>query len=245
MKKLIIASMVVVFIHINAAAEIKNGYVTSSINDTRIVLNNFKKALTESRSRNNKSGEKLTHNQKRKLKSKIDSLEYFIRYYELSEKLLVQFRAIAPELYNEIDSIKDKNGISTDVYIKFVSTELLSLGQNALTIMSQKGHSKGSCFSEYGKHTVSVIVAAGVKALWLLAHEFGHIMYQVPHLAEYNEYYKRSYVKKSFKSNFIGHNDKDMSGEIAINFGRRYLQEYKKYRKSIKDGYKAPIALAK
>ncbi len=218
---------------------------TSSINDTRLALNDFKEVLAESRSRNNKTGEKLTNNQKRKLKSEIDSLECFIRYYELSEKLLAQFRVISPELYNEIDSIKDKNGISTDVYIKFVSTELLSLGQNALTIMCQKGHSKSSCFSEYGKHTVSVIVAAGIKALWLLAHEFGHIMYQVPHLAEYNEYYIRSYMQKSFRSNFIGHNDKDMSGEIAINFGRRYFQDYKKYRKSIKDGNKAPIASAK
>ncbi len=89
------------------------------------------------------------------------------------------------------------------------------------------------------------MICAGIKALWLLAHEFGHVKYQVPHLASYVDFYKSTYLRKSFNSNFIGHFDDDSSGKVAKSYGRRYQQNYKIYRKHIKSLVKEQIALNK
>lgn len=57
----------------------------------------------------------------------------YITYFELTEDLLVQFRTIAPELYNEIDVIKDCRGRNVFVYVKFVSETEMQQGAAATT----------------------------------------------------------------------------------------------------------------
>ena len=55
------------------------------------------------------SSKTLTASQVQLLKIKIDQHVDFISNYQLTVQLLEQFRLISPGLYNEIDSIKDKN----------------------------------------------------------------------------------------------------------------------------------------
>ena len=95
MKKYIIALSAIVLIQVNVVAEIKNGYALN-INNAKIALENLSKINIENPSMNTKSGETLTYYQIQKLNFKIDSLKKFILNYELTEKILNQFRIIVP-----------------------------------------------------------------------------------------------------------------------------------------------------
>ena len=59
--------------------------------------------------------------------------------------------------------------------------------------MDQSSDDKDAYQSEYGKFTVSVKVWIVPRALLVLAHELGHVKYQVPNLASYFEFYKKHY----------------------------------------------------
>ncbi len=136
MKKFFLTVLAIVLIHALVVAEIKNGYA-ANINETKLLVSHLKETLAENRNLNSKSVEKLKNRQIKKMKLKIDSLEYFIFYYELTKELLTQFKVIAPDLYNEIDGIENDNDKQTDVYVKFVHAEHMNMGQNAYTVMYQ------------------------------------------------------------------------------------------------------------
>ncbi len=242
MKKLIIVFSAILLIQYSVCAKIKNGY-NSSVEEKEILLARLKEVLLENKKRNSKSMVKLTFPQKRKMKLQIDSLEQYIYYHNLTEELLGHFKLISWEIYRDINNIFNENGIETDVYVKFVPKGQMKVGQNAITLMYQKPNNKYVSFSEYGSHTVAVIIAADTKPLWLLAHEFGHIKYQVPNFSTYVEFYKKYYYYKYFKSSFIGHNDRDESGKIAMRFGQEYQKNYKVYRNKLKEYYRYQIAL--
>lgn len=242
MKKFLIALSAAVLIHVTVAAEIKNGYA-SKINDAFLALNNLSKILTEDINRDTNSGVKLFLFKKQKLKLEIRKLEQFIHYYELTEKLLGQFNIIAPDLYNEIDSIKDANGENIDVYVKFVPNEWMIVSQKGITEMDKSEYDENVCTSVYGNRSISVMICLEIHSLFILAHEFGHVKYLGPHFATYMKYYKKTYQGQSFDSNYIGHHSKDPSGKMAISFARRYRLYYKMYRKNAKDLRKIPIAL--
>jgi hypothetical protein len=153
---------------------------------------------------------------------------------------LKQFRLISPNLYNRIDSIKDSKGRVTDVYVKFIPREEAVVMAGGITSMSQSDDDKDACFSEYGKHTVSIQVWIFSQALFALAHEFGHVNYQVPNMRMYTEYYKRIYRPYVTASNHVGHSANDRSGTNALTFEREFKRVYLNYLK-LKDEA-APLA---
>ena len=57
-----------------------------------------------------------------------------------------------------------------------------------------------------------------LKRYLLLAHEFGHVNYQVAHLSSYMDYYAANYLNGEFVSTFIGHNSTDPSGMMASHY---------------------------
>ncbi len=65
-------------------------------------LKNLKAILTEP--------DRLTVTRKRQIESKIANIENSLSYYKLTESLLSQFKMIAPDLYAEIDTIRDGKG---------------------------------------------------------------------------------------------------------------------------------------
>jgi hypothetical protein len=121
--------------------------------------------------------------------------------------LIEQFRSIDPDLYHEINTIKDCEGNETDVYIKVV--DKLSPGLDGATNVAHSLGNPNVYNSEYGDYSVSVKIASlnQISALRTLVHELGHVRYQVPHLAAYTTYYKQAYQDSSR----IGHYPNDPS----------------------------------
>ena len=231
MKKFLIALLAIVLIYFKVVAEIRNGYETK-INETRIELENLKKIINEGKNRNSRSIDKLTYLQKQKMNFDIDSLNQVILNYEITENLLDQFRTIAPELFNEIDTIKNVYGEKTNVYVKFQPDEKMIESQLGRTLMGSCLDDKNICYSEYGIRTVLVMIYTRTKQLFVLAHEFGHVKYQVPHLASYMDYFQKTYLDQPYDRYFIGHYPTDPSGKVALRYERRFIRCYKIFKKN-------------
>ena len=169
--------------------------------------------------------------QKGEINSKIQSLKTFISYYELTENLLQQFRTLAPDLYNETDTIKDKKGRMVDVYVKFIPEMEMQNGISGTTNIAQHENDKDAYLSEYGAHTVSVKISTVKKALLLLAHEFGHISYQVPNLATYVAFYSEFYQEHVGITKQRGHFSNDLSGQKAHEYVNRFREHSHIYSK--------------
>ena len=201
--------------------EIKNGY-EKNIAGTKESLTILRASLFE--------GENMIPAHRRKIQSTIATLVDYIAYYDLTEGLLVQFKTIAPELYAQVDSIRDRLGRPVDVYIKFVPADGTNVKAWGLTYMDQASDDKDAYQSEYGRFTVSVKVWIVHKALLVLAHELGHVKYQVPNLASYFEFYRNHYDNTPAE-NSKGHEGDDPSGKCATQFGKTFQKKYSDFLK--------------
>src|SRR5688572_30238199 len=154
--------------------EIKNGYA-SQIEGMHGSLKALNALLHEDTS--------LSLFQRATIKAKINTLVEYISYFELTETLLHQFKAVAPEMYEEINAIKDNTGQPVTVFVRFVPELEMQRGAAGTTNLNHDENDRNIYQSEYGIRTVSVKIASVTKALTLLAHEFGHVSFQVKHLA--------------------------------------------------------------
>jgi hypothetical protein len=190
-------------------AEIKNGY-GPDMKGVRESLKGLQKLLTDD--------SQLSLLQKIEIKAKVDKLMQYIIYFELTEQLLDQFRAISPRLYDEIDTIKNRAGQSVDVYVRFVAERNMPLNTAGTTNLGCLETNSDIYQSEYGPNTVSVKIASLPRSILLLAHEFGHVKYQVPNLSTYMIFYSANYQNGTFKSSYIGHHSSDLGGRQAIEY---------------------------
>jgi predicted DNA-binding protein YlxM (UPF0122 family) len=216
-------------------AEIRNGYETE-IKGMRASLKRLTELLHDS-----ESG--LTFFQRSVMKKNISKLEEYIAYFELTEKLIEQFRTIAPALYLEIDTLSDPTGQRVTVHIKFVPEKEMQLGADGTTNIDQCNEDKNVYKSEYGPHTVLIKIASVARSLSLLAHEFGHVKYQVANLAEYVEYYKLNYQNDSFNSTYVGHNSSDRSGLTAAEFENVFRRLYSVHKRTSDEEVGSPLVL--
>jgi hypothetical protein len=232
-KKYLLLVGLIFMLH-NVFGEIKNGYAKDIIllNES---LKNLRAIVNES--------DRLTVSRRRQLESKIANLENCISYYKVTESLLNQFKMIAPDLYAEIDTIRDGKGRAVDVYIKFVpinSTELQAWGT---TYINQSETDSVAYCSEYGEYAVSVKIWIVNRALIVLSHELGHVKYQVPNLASYLEYYKEHYSPNVDGYDILGHKPDDPSGKSAIQFERRFRKEYSNFLRMGNEKIEDPLAI--
>jgi hypothetical protein len=211
--------------------EIKNGY-EKNIVGSKESLNNLRTALAEDGN--------LTPVQRRRVQSKITTLVNHVSYYELTESLLRQFKTIAPELYADIDNITDRLGRPVDVYIKFVPIDGTDIKAEGTTYMNQSADDPDMSISEFGELTVSVKVWIVQRSLLVLAHELGHVKYQVPNLASYFVYHKKNY---SSTTNSMGHNADDPSGQSASACGKSFQKIYVDFLKLSNDRVQSPLAI--
>ena len=211
--------------------EIKNGY-EKNIAGTKESLTILRASLLED--------ENIIPAHRRKIQSTIATLVDHIAYYDLTEGLLVQFKTIAPELYAQVDSIRDRLGRPVDVYIKFVPADGTNVKAWGLTYMDQASDDKDAYQSEYGRFTVSVKVWIVHKALLVLAHELGHVKYQVPNLASYFEFYRNHYYNIPAE-NSKGHEGDDPSGKCATQFGKTFQKKYSDFLKSSIEKVQNPL----
>ena len=212
--------------------QIKNGYNIIQLNES---LTNLKAILKETA--------QLTVVGRRQIELKVDNLENLICYYELTENLLDQFKTIAPGLFAEIDTIKDRKGRSVRVYVKFVPVSGTQLQAWGATYIYQSATDPDVYCSEYGEYAVSVKIWIVSKALLVLSHELGHVKYQVPNLASYIEYHRKHYARVVDQFDILGHSPDDPSGKTAVHFAKRFRKEYSYFMKISSERISDPLAL--
>lgn len=172
---------------------------------------------------------KLNVFQRVHLQEKINLHLDYAFYFQQTENLLQQFQEIAPELYHEIDSIMDRKERVIDVYVKLVPESKMKRPVGGITNIDHVADDTDAYRSHYGDYSVSVKIRMIQPALSILAHEFGHIKYQVPHLADYFQYYNLHYRNQLTHLKLIGHNADDSSGESADAYVKRFKTCYRNY----------------
>ena len=216
------------------SGKIKNGY-EAEINTARDGLKKVNALMLDT----NRSSQ-----ERNRLNEHASRLRDFILYHELTERLLLQFKMIAGDIYDEIDTIKDAQDRAVDVYVKFLPIEKMS-GSVAGSTNIPLGEDGDAYTSNYGLHTVSTQIVAGNNALSLLAHEFGHIKYQVPNIATYRKFYIKQYQVKTRDSESIGHHHMDPSGQKAFEFERRFRLQHDDFLKIGNNKFERPVTLIK
>jgi hypothetical protein len=220
----------------NVFGEIRNGY-RKGIQSARESLKSLHALLIKN---------EMSASQRKKVKASIAVMVDYISYYELTENLLRQFRTISPDLYDQIDTIRDIKGRSTDVYVKFIPQEEAEVMSAGITYIHQAAEDRHTNVSEYGERTISVKIWILNNALSVLSHELGHINYLVPNLASYFEYYRKTYRYRDQQPehNCVGHHFRDLSGKNAEVFERTFKKDYSDYLKKEADRPETPPALA-
>lgn len=225
--KIYVLSLVLYLLVINSSAKIKNGY--TDIEGALTSLKCIQTILWEDKS--------LSALQKASMRTKRNDLINYIVYHSFTENQLEQFKRISPDLYNDLDRLKDRNGRNPDVFVKFVLEEKMPPSVVGASNVSQDEKDKHAYVSEYGKGTVSIVIAAVNNCLQLLAHELGHVKYQVLNVAQYAVFYAKNYPASISRGTIIGHNDHDASGKSAGAYTRRFRENYLTF---LKQGNKKP-----
>ncbi|MEX2231299.1 MAG: hypothetical protein WD824_04020 [Cyclobacteriaceae bacterium] len=217
----------------HSLAKIKNGY-EREIKAAREAFKNLNAMLV--------SQPTMPAEQKNATNDNIARLRVFLMYHELTERLLLQFKLISPDMYNEIDSIKDKFNRPVDIYVKFLQGGN-KRGSVAGSTNIPTGEDENAYDSRYGVHTASIGIVAARNALSLLAHEFGHIKYQVENTAEYRKFYAKYYQNIPLESEEIGHRHMDRSGLNASRFEKRFRLQYSDFLRIKTNRNENPLAL--
>ena len=204
------------FLFCSLYAKIKNGYEPRLL-DYYETLQKLELMLRDTT---------LSNAQWRKIKARIQIIENYILYYQLTEDLLHQLKVISPDIYGEIDTITDKRGRTTDVYIKLIPKEEATIDLQGSTFFDQVPNDVDRNTSVYGEGTVSIKLLVLSNTLSVLCHELGHVKYIVPNLAAYATYYNTHYKDSNHKIENIGHNTHDESGKSALVFEHRFRKSY-------------------
>ncbi|MBA4057664.1 MAG: hypothetical protein C0490_23320 [Marivirga sp.] len=217
----------------NLFGKIRNGY-ESRLQGYKASLESLKLKLSE--------GNHFSIIQSARIKSQIKDLINLISYCELTQKLIEQLKIVTPAIYNDLDTIKDKKGRLTDVFIKLIPREHARIQLTAASFFTQAAADEDASVSQYGKHTVSVDIWLSEHSLFLLCHELGHIKYVVPNLASYSRFYKKYYRGRMNNLSYIGHSNNDQSGKSAKVFEKQFFADQAVYLKL--EGNKPESAIA-
>ena len=163
------------------------------------------------------------------LKSRVEVLITYIACHRITEELIHRFRQVAPEIFYELDNIKDRRGRPTDVFIKMVPREKSRTEHRAASFFQQSQTDEDASHSAHGDHSVAIDVCIDDNALFLLSHEFGHVKYIVPHLSTYVKFYAQRYPGSKISTGSIGHGAGDESGKYAGMYERKFAEFRRNY----------------
>lgn len=217
MKKTLVCILASLMVVSCTFGKIRNGY-SNNLDDCRKSLHALQEILAP--------GENLSPAQRRTVKAKIQSLTDFISYHDVTEQLIAQLLTVSPDLYYNMDNLKDKKGRLTDIYVKLIPREKAVVSLMGVSFFSQDETDGDAHNSGYGQRSVSIEIWIGPDALQLLYHELGHTNYIVPNIADYSGFYRQHYVGHDIKPSFIGHHPQDGSGKMAQAFEARYRKDY-------------------
>ena len=179
----------------------------------------------------------------RSVLARLEKIEEFILYHALTNTLLDRFQKISPSMFSRIDSIVDHKGRRVDVYVRFIPRNKSVDGTIASTSIGQMDDDEHANVSEYGPHTVSIHVSVVKHSLVILAHEFGHVSYQVPNLASYLKFFRRGYQDRYIRDQYHGHKPSDPSGQKAIAFERQFRREAHHFTQRARSKGVDPVAI--
>lgn len=147
--------------------------------------------------------------------------------FQKTEALIASLRLIDPELYHRVDQLRDFEGNITDVYIHML--EKSGSKVKGFTNLEQSKSNPHVYTSGYGDYSVSVSVVFSSfrNSLKCLVHELGHILYQVPNLQSYMQYFKETYLTSDFRGDELGHLDTDPSHLSVKSTMLRFLAQWK------------------
>ena len=143
--------------------------------------------------------------------------------YQRTEAIIKNFKRISPELLSDADNVKDAEGNITDVYVSAVYHMGSRDGVLGVTNLGYSNRNRRIYASRFGDKTVEIKVNAGPKATTLLAHEIGHVLYQVPNLASYIGFYQKAYGPKGGKR---GHRPDDPSHQSVVRTMNKFYTDY-------------------
>ena len=184
------------------------------------------------------ANETLNELKREKMEKKLEEAHNIVdkirKNHAKTQELIDMFRMIDPALYDEINTIKDSEGNDTDVYIKVV--DRLRLGMLGATNVDHSIDNPKVYSSEHGDYTVSVRIANTnpIKAMLILVHELGHVRYQVPHLADYIRFYKKTYQNKYLEGIKKGHHPDDPGHNTIEETLIAFKASWIKYNKEMK-----------
>jgi len=161
-----------------------------------------------------------------------------LNYFYKTQNLISRLNLIDPNLFNSVNTIRDKRGNPIDIYVKVVPFNE-SLTTLAFTNLNQSEEDNDIYYSQFGINTVYIEIVDCINNtflrsdnLILFVHELGHAMYQTKHLDEYMSYYLKNYPANVNSRQPRGHNGTDPSGRMAeetvTNFVKKYHEYYRK-----------------
>jgi hypothetical protein len=165
--------------------------------------------------------------------------EMTLSNYEATEDLLAALNLIDPNLYKDVDGVVDAEGSLTHVYVKVMARNSGKFADHASMGYSLAGYTNLGHWeanpnvyaSEYGVYTVSVVIGNTTDKLSALAHEFGHVLYQVQNLKSYTEYYNQQYDLNNVSKFGLGHHPMDPGNAFVKSIESGFIRKIKEYHK--------------
>ena len=173
----------------------------------------------------------LSSRQYRILQQRLNQQIEFIYAHEITAKLIGQLHTISPSIYDELDTLTDRHGRKVDVFVKCVRAYSSLTSAAGVTFIAQAENDQHQYISAMGENTVLVNVWIVDNAVAVLAHELGHVKYQVQNLASYMLFYKNTYRGGAGQEG-IGHHVHDKSGQASIVMEHRFRKDYINFLKA-------------
>jgi RHS repeat-associated protein len=155
-----------------------------------------------------------------------------------TNEVLTDLRLTDRMLFDQMNNLKDANGNVVDVYVKTDNNIGYNDGNYGKSEVRSSADDDNKPSSQYdgfsnGRGTVTVTVNSRrygqEDAVVLTAHEFGHLLYNVPNLVAYQKFYKDYYGPNEPFGH--GHGPRDPSGKSVDAVLKRFLPLYKQYKK--------------
>lgn len=146
-----------------------------------------------------------------------------LKLFQRTEEIIHDLWDISPGIMSQVDNLRDANGVITHVYV-VVDFHLGSRdGIRGVTNLGFSKNDDNTYASRFGDHSVEVRVNGGPNAIVLLAHELGHVIYQVPNLKSYVKFYRGHYNNKPGAK---GHHADDPSHHSVLQVMNRFYRDY-------------------
>jgi len=130
-----------------------------------------------------------------------------------TEWLVGLFSRVHPQLNFEISNLTDLNGNPIDVYLQVLGNHQMPHAVYGSTGLRQVTGDPDKPESKFGPGSIVVKIkhCASASMIKYLIHELGHIKYQIPNLASYLSFFRKTYGQEG--NHEFGHHRDDPSNQ--------------------------------